>query len=202
MIKRNVISLDGGMATGTSSVSKLLAAELGCKKIPTSHFYRALGFTFATETGSEPSISEPQRTLDFLSSREDEFQLTTGGLLYRGALIDGIESAENGTRASVVAKIGRVRETADGKTLECARQEGGLVVSEGRDDFNVFGELVLAGFYFHASIDERVPRVLNDPDRNPNGTMTYFEAYDLISARDRDDTIREHGSMRPQPNAH
>ncbi len=122
------IAIDGGAATGKSTVSKLVANMLGIRYINTGQMYRLFALV-AMEKGildNEKEIFEVIK--DFAITYKSNGMITTPDFHFDEVML---ESKEVGQNASIVASMPLVREVATEKQILIGKEAG--VLLEGRD---------------------------------------------------------------------
>ncbi len=136
------IAIDGGAATGKSTVSKLVASKLGIRYINTGQMYRL----FALVAIREKILSDEKAIYDmikyFTITYDENGMIKTPNFDFHP---DELELKEVGANASVVAAMPLVREVATEKQIQIGKEKG--VLLEGRDigtvimpdaDFKIF----------------------------------------------------------------
>jgi cytidylate kinase len=184
------IAIDGPVASGKSTVARLLAAKLHCFFLDTGALYRAVALV-ALRRGIAPddeaAVSALVETLDLQTAPD-----TTEPLGY-SVIADGVRLgtelfAPDVSRAvSFVAAMPHVRARLIGAQRDFA--DGRDVIMAGRD----IGSAVLPGarfkFYLTASVDARVDRRLAELRAAGNATTREQLKAD-IERRDARDTTR------------
>jgi cytidylate kinase len=194
-MKNNLtIVIDGPAGSGKSTISKLLADQLGLVYIDTGAMYRAVALA-AHERSVDPTddrgLEEICRTirLEFRGARLFMDGRDVSGQI-RTPLMDTLSSAVSARPSVRHAMIGLQRRTA----------EGGGVVMEGRD----IGTVVLpdARAKFFLTADPRVrgerryrERVQRGEPANLSSVVTEIEK------RDKNDSERELSPLKPAEDA-
>jgi cytidylate kinase len=151
-----IITIDGPVASGKSTVARELARLLGYGYMDTGAMYRALALA-AQRAGVDTTSSEA--LVDLL--RRTEIRLDTSGGASR-VFLDGEEVTEAIRTPEVteltrfVAGCGPLRPHMVERQRESARC--GRVVAEGRDMGTVVFPAAAVKFYLDASLEERVRR--------------------------------------------
>lgn len=158
--KNNVITIDGPAGSGKSTVSKLLARELGLKYIDTGAMYRAI-----TLISLENNINceDEKAVLELAKKAKLEIDLQAGDENdYTRVKINGrdvsddIRSKEVGEAVSIVSKLPGLRRYLVKLQREMAKD--GEAILEGRDTGSVVCPDATLKIFLTASIDERVRR--------------------------------------------
>jgi len=194
MKKNLTVVIDGPAGSGKSTVSKLLAKELGLTYIDTGAMYRAVALK-AHELGIDPAddgglariCGEITLTFDgerlFMDGRDVSKAIRT-------PLMDRLSSAVSARPPVRKAMIGLQRRTA---------QRGGIVM-EGRD----IGTVVLpdADLKFFLTADNKVRGERRYRERIDKGERADLATVVTeIERRDRDDSERELSPLRPAEDA-
>lgn len=128
MNKHLRIAIDGGAATGKSTVSKLVANKLGIRYINTGQMYRLFAL-IALENNLLDNESELEKLLNnYIFSFDENGLITCEGLEID---YDRLNSKEVSIIASKVSLIPSIRKIATLKQIKIGKEEG--VLMEGRD---------------------------------------------------------------------
>lgn len=154
--QRNIVTIDGPVASGKSTVARALAQRLGYRYLDTGAMYRALALA-AQRTGTDLTSAA---ALIRLLARTD-IRLETSGAQTR-VFLDGEEVTPAIRRPEVTRLVHHVADCGPLRAHMVERQRreavGGPLVAEGRD----MGTVVFPGaevkFYLDASLSERVRR--------------------------------------------
>jgi cytidylate kinase len=195
------VAVDGPVASGKTTVAKLLAKQLGYLYLDTGAMYRSVAFLAlrdGVDVDNEHGLADliERSTIDIVADYATEIG-------YR-VLVDGQEVEERLFAPDVTAVVStvaahpHVREALVHKQREIARS--GNVVMAGRD----IGTVVLpdAGFKFFltASLDERVRRRATELEAR--GVRISLERLrEQIAERDRLDATRAVAPLRAAPDA-
>lgn len=194
MQRKPVIAIDGPVASGKSTVGRVLARKLGLRFLDTGHLYRALGFLALklniapTNTGSLIALCHK---LQRDKKLEDEG--TTLISLESEEVNPLLKAEEVSVMASEVAKIPEVRDALVDGQREWAERGGGVMV--GRDIGTVIFPDAEWKFYLDASLEERARRrywELVDRGETPMLETIISE----MKERDRRDETREAAPLR------
>ena len=184
-----VIAVDGPAGAGKSTVSKIVAARLGCTYIDTGAMYRAVGLKLS-RTGADLA----EIVADIEIELDDKARVFLDG----ADVTAEIRTPEISRLASDVSKFGFVRK----KLTELQRKmaERGSVIMDGRD----IGTEVLPNadvkIFLTASLDERARRRFEE--LKAKGQAADFDAVKAeIAARDKQDTEREIAPLRQAEDA-
>lgn len=184
------IAIDGPVASGKSTVARLLALRLHCFFLDTGALYRAVALTSLRRgiaPDDEAAVSAVVDTLDLQTAPDDSeplgYSVNADGVRLGSELF-----APDVSRAvSFVAAMPRVRARLIGAQRDFA--EGRNVIMAGRD----IGSAVLPAarfkFYLTASVDARVDRRLAELRASGN-TTTREQLRADIERRDARDTTR------------
>ncbi len=187
---RTLVAIDGTAGSGKSTVARLVAGRLGLPHIDTGATYRLVAL-HVLEAGVDPDdAGEVERVARAVASGCDV--AANGRLRYAGQEVgDEIRTPEVTRASSRVAAIPKVREVLVSLQRRLVRPTGAVV--EGRD----IGTVVWPTADVKAYLDARpeVRAVRRAGDAAPNGALA------AVRERDRRDSEREVGPMRPAPDA-
>ncbi len=180
---KNIVSIDGPSASGKSSVSRELARQLGWKWVSTGAFYRALAYVAMQEGIVSDNLPELIRLTQSASwSVQLDADLTR--VFYQGQDVSAaVFSEQNGSRASVISQLPRVREALLVNQQDCAKGVAGLV-AEGRDCGTVVFPEAILKVYLTASQEERALR------RSLQQGLDFIETQSQQTLRDQQDSNR------------
>lgn len=158
-MKKPVIAVDGYSSTGKSSISKLIAKELGLIHMDTGALYRAVTFYAIQNCLNDRGEIDLPKLLNNLNKIHLEFRQENGELvlyLNNHNVSDAIRTSDISDRVSFVAKQPEIREFL----LQIQRSkalEGGIIM-DGRDIGTVVLPQADFKFFLTASADERAKR--------------------------------------------
>ena len=191
---KKIIAVDGPAGAGKSTVSKIVAAELGYTYIDTGAMYRAVGLKIF-ESGQN-------LTEEFLSevTEKIEIELDESARVFVNGeeVTKKIRTPEVSRLASDVSKFDFVRK----KLTELQRKmaEQGKVIMDGRD----IGTVVLPNadlkIFLTASIEERARRRFDE--LTAKGQAVELSAIEKeIAARDKQDSERKIAPLKKADDA-
>ena len=167
-----VIAIDGPAGAGKSTISKLIAKNLGINYIDTGAMYRAITYKCIKE---DIDVNDIQRVVDLCSRTDVDF---VDNYIYLDGqrLNEEIRTLQVSSRVSDVAKIPQVREFLLEKQREIGKRSD--VILDGRDvGTHIFPDAKYK-FFLNASAQER-------------GRRRYQELIEDIKKRDYIDSTRE-----------
>ncbi len=187
------IAIDGGAATGKSTVSKLLAHKLGIRYINTGQMYRLFALVAIEEKILNDEQALFERIADFAITYTKEGTITTPDFNFE---LYELESSEVGASASIVAAMPKIREVATEKLVQVGREAG--VLLEGRD----IGTVVMpdADFKIFIEVQPEVAakrRVLQHQSHGEE--VVYEDILNDIIKRNKRDAEREIAPLIPTP---
>ena len=144
-----VIAIDGPAGAGKSTISKLIAKNLGINYIDTGAMYRAITYKCIKE---DIDVNDIQRVVDLCSRTDVDF---VDNYIYLDGqrLNEEIRSLQVSSRVSDVAKIPQVREFLLEKQREIGKRSD--VILDGRDvGTHIFPDAKYK-FFLNASAQER-----------------------------------------------
>jgi CMP/dCMP kinase len=195
---KTIITIDGPAGSGKSTVSRLLARDLGYLYLDTGAMYRAAALQSARE-GVDPAN---KGALEMLCRSLDlEFRLEGGeNRLYLGEedISQAIRSAEMDWLSSTLSALREVREAMT--DLQRTLGNRGRVVAEGRDMGTVVFPMARFKFFITADLKVRAQRRYRE--RITRGEPVSLESVqrDLIK-RDAQDMNRLLSPLRPAEDA-
>ena len=184
MSLEKLITIDGPSASGKSSVSRLVAQNLGWKWVSTGAFYRGLALTSIKE-GVDPS--NKAKLLELADSDLWRVEMTPGDteVLYKNENVtEAIAGEEVGAVASQVSQIPEVRQALLERQRRCFKPEVGLV-AEGRDCGTVVFPQSAVKIYLTASPALRAMR------RSTEEGVDQQKTQELQKVRDSQDSQRK-----------
>nr|WP_297395697.1 (d)CMP kinase [uncultured Peptostreptococcus sp.] len=179
-----VIAIDGPAGAGKSTISKLIAKNLGINYIDTGAMYRAITYK-CLEAGID--IADIQSVIDICQSTDVDF---VDNCIYLDGtcLNDEIRSLEVSSNVSNVAKIPQVREFLLQKQREIGKRSD--VILDGRDvGTHIFPDTKYK-FFLNASAEERGRRRYQELiDKGQD--LVLADIVEDIKKRDYIDSTRE-----------
>ncbi|MDP6525403.1 MAG: (d)CMP kinase [Kiritimatiellia bacterium] len=182
-----VVAIDGPSASGKSTVSRRVAAELDMLYVDSGALYRGVTFA-AMKAGAD--TNDAAAVVDAMNSARFEFFVRDGGVRFS---IDGVEpdmelrTAELNHHVSPVAAVPEVRRQVT-EWLRLMTGYGDLVM-EGRD----IGTAVFPGtehkFYLDASAEERARRRHSETEGTGHESSV-DRINESLKRRDRIDSTR------------
>lgn len=196
--RRPVIAIDGPAGAGKSTVSKILARELGFQYLDTGAMYRCLAYK-AKQNGV--SIEDAEAAASLLS----ETTISFGPGEPQRVILDGVDVTEAirtpdiGDAASAISAHSPVRRGMVER--QQALVAGGGVVLEGRDATTVIAPDAEVKVYMTASLEERAQRRLREFAEK--GIQEGFsDVRSQILLRDHRDITREDSPLKVAEDAH
>ncbi len=175
------IAIDGGAATGKSTVSRLLAEKLGIRYINTGQMYRLFALVAITHEILDDEDAIYEEIKDFAITYDKDGFISTPDFHFDPDLL---EASEVGANASVVAAMPKVREVATEKQIQIGQEAG--VLLEGRD----IGTVIMpdADFKIFIKVDPVVAAERRVKQHMSLGEKVEFEKilHDIIERNDRD----------------
>ncbi len=198
MGKDNIVTIDGPVSSGKSTIGKALAKRKGMIYLDTGAMYRVVALE-SKNRGIRPDDQEGLKTLcadikiTFKQGEEGQIVLLSGT-----DVTDAIRLPEISMLASRVSAEKPVRESLVSLQREAGR-EGNIVV-DGRDAGTVIFPSAGFKFYLDASVDERAKRRHKElVDKKVE--VSYIEIFQDIEKRDRDDSTRALSPLKPAEDA-
>ena len=179
-----VIAIDGPAGAGKSTISKLIAKNLGINYIDTGAMYRAITYKCIKE-GID--VNDIQRVVDLCSRTDVDF---VDNYIYLDGqrLNEEIRTLQVSSRVSDVAKIPQVREFLLEKQREIGKRSD--VILDGRDvGTHIFPDAKYK-FFLNASAQERGRRRYQELI-DKGQSVVLEEIIEDIKKRDYIDSTRE-----------
>lgn len=179
-----VIAIDGPAGAGKSTISKLIAKNLGINYIDTGAMYRAITYK-CLKSGID--INDRQKVVDLCSRTEVDF--VDNSIYLDGVRLgEEIRTLEVSSKVSDVAKIPQVREFLLEKQREIGKRSD--VILDGRDvGTHIFPDTKYK-FFLNASAQERGRRRYQElVDKGQ--TVVLEDIIENINKRDYIDSTRE-----------
>lgn len=197
-MRQRIVAIDGPAGAGKSTLSRMLARELGFRYLDTGAMYRVVG-VLAAQRGI--GLEDAKHLAEMIDALSIAFEQRADGL---HTIADGedlsraIREPEAGQLASKISILPAVRERLVAKQREIGLQ--GDAVVEGRDIGTVVFPDATVKVYLTASPEERARRRCAEMIRD--GAAVDLEAVTReIEERDRRDQGRAHSPLRPASDA-
>ena len=192
-----VITIDGPVGSGKSTLGRMLAERLGILYLDTGSMYRAVGLA-AREQGiaadDDTALGRLCAQIRITFSREHGRQHV---FLNGTDVTDDIRLPEVSMLASAVSAQPSVRKALVAQQRACA---GGGLVADGRDAGTVIFPAAPFKFYLDASVEVRAQRRYKELI-DKNIPIEYTSLLKEIEQRDHNDTTRLHAPLKPAPDA-
>ncbi len=193
-----IITIDGPVASGKSTLSRLLAKRLDYLYLDTGAMYRAVALLAkrkGIDTGDKRKLQELCQNLDLRFQTEGEQTK-----LYLGDedISLAIRTPEMDLLSSTISAIREVREAMTGLQRKMARQ--GRLVAEGRD----MGTIVFpeAEYKFFVTASTKVRAQRRYKERMDRGESVSLEEVEReLKMRDKQDETRPIAPLRPAKDA-
>ncbi len=188
-----LITIDGPAGAGKTTVSKMLAGELGYRYLDTGALYRAVAWAVraaAVRSDDDRGLGE---ICEKLQLRVGQRRLVLDGV----DITDRIRSPEITMLASAVSARPVVRQALLGIQREAGRAKG--LVAEGRDMGTVVFPEADLKFFLEATVRQRALRRYAQYGKAGDQTLERIEAD--IRRRDNDDSGREIAPLKPAGDA-
>ena len=184
-----IIAIDGPAGSGKSTVSKMIAEEIGFTYLDTGAMYRLFAYKLIKEN---IDVNDKEKELDALKSLDIDMK---DGRFYldKEDVTDKLRSREVSANASKVAGVKEVREKMVEIQREFSRSKN--VILDGRDIGTVVFPNADLKIYLSAASEVRAKRryeELKEKDTN----VSYDEILKEIEERDYHDSSRKESPLR------
>ncbi len=201
-VKRQIVTIDGPSGVGKSSVSRVIAAELGYTYLDTGAMYRGVGLFFhnrniniENEDHVSQLLSDIHLELLPAASVDDDV-----GVLLNGEDVSAqIRTPELSMVASKISALPSVRTFLTKMQRKIA--EKGRIVAEGRDMGTVVFPDAKHKFFLEADPEERCRRRVKQL-RQKGVEADAQEILQMIVKRDKDDSERAVAPLKKADDAH
>ena len=197
-----IIAIDGPAGAGKSSVTKLVASELGFSCLDTGAMYRAIAW-LALEKGV--ALDDPDALTKLSDSCVISFGHEVGNPAPAHVYVDGIEVTRDIRTARIDKSVSSVSCVPGVRKALVAQQqrigsEGDYVV-EGRDIGTVVFPSAETKVFLTASAEERARRRVAQNSERGIGSLDFDEVLSDIVKRDERDMARADSPLRPADDA-
>ena len=195
---RIIITLDGPAGAGKSTLSKMLAAELGFLMLDSGAIYRTMAMALLAN-GVGTDVGEvPREALDRIRISVCPDQTSMKIFLNGVQIGEEIRSEEIGIAASTFAALQEVRSSLLGVQRDIARDWN--IVAEGRDMGIVVFPDAFIKFFVTAELEERAKR--RHRELVARGERTELcVVMNEMRARDSRDMSRKAAPLAPAPDS-
>ena len=191
-----IITIDGPAGAGKTTVSRLLAQDLGCVRVDTGALYRGVAYEILQQNIAWKNDAVLKR---FLSTLDLQFSLEKDGLRLFSSGKD-ITSHIRKPQITMLASATSAKSAVRTALLEIqrgiARQQA--AVFEGRDMGTVVFPDATAKFFLFADLSVRARRRYDEMQDEKKDLSRVKEQ---IQKRDTDDTSRTQAPLKPAPDA-
>lgn len=200
-----IITIDGGVACGKSTLAQLLAQKLDYIHLDTGAIYRAIALFLDRNNlacdADENQISQQLTKLNlyFPPNKSGNFILHLVNSNSSEDISELIRSPKISQLASIFATLATVRAKATNLQQDFARQYKGIV-ADGRDMGTVVFPKATVKFFLSASIEVRAKRRYQEL-KNKNINISYTAVLDELKIRDQRDLQRSLSPLKPADDA-
>lgn len=187
-----LIAIDGPAASGKGTIAKKIAKHYGLEYLDTGRLYRAVGYTFLKQEGSDMAELSNEQIKEKATNIAAKLDLKTLGL-------EEIETEEVGKYASIVSAIPEVRDILKDIQIDVAKSPVGAVL-DGRDIGTVICPDADFKFFITANPQIRAKRrflQLQSKKKDVSETAVLED----IRARDERDSGRKVAPLAPASDA-
>jgi cytidylate kinase len=192
-----VITIDGPVGSGKSTLGRMLAERLGILYLDTGAMYRTVGLAARNQdiaSDDDTALGRLCEQIRITFSREHNRQHV---FLNDTDVTNAIRLPEVSMLASAVSAQPSVRKALVAQQRACA---GEGLVADGRDAGTVIFPGAPFKFYLDASVEVRAKRRYKELI-DKSITIEYSSLLKEIEQRDHNDTTRLHAPLKPAPDA-
>jgi pantoate ligase/cytidylate kinase len=195
--RQPIVAIDGPAGAGKSTVTRVVAQQLGLLYLDTGAMYRAVtwlvlqsGIALDDESAIAELVSQCQ--IKFVENQQNESSLQI--LINDYDVTQAIRSLEVTAQVSAIAALHSVRTELVRQQQNIGKKGG--IVAEGRDiGTNVFPDAELK-IFLTASVQERARRRLLELQKQGQENVTLEQLEKLIQDRDMTDSNRTFAPLR------
>lgn len=194
MGKDYIVTIDGPVGTGKSTIGRLLARKKRLTYLDTGAMYRVVALEAqkkGVDSGDEKLLQELCSHVEISFKQEGDGQRVFS---YGRDVTDEIRTPEISMLASRVSAVKTVREALVKLQREIGKK-GGIVV-EGRDAGTVIFPNARFKFYLDATLEVRAKRRYKELVEK-NIKVDYIDILQDIEKRDSDDSSRDISPLKP-----
>ena len=188
-----VIAIDGPAGSGKSTISRLVANEIGYVYVKTGEMFRSITYAIIKANIDYTDVEAVKKyiqniNLKFEYSKEKQFSILNGE-----DITEYLNSKEVTSIVSQVSSIKEVRDLVLIYEREVAKDNN--VVMEGRDIGTVVFPNADVKIFLDVSIETRVKRRYAQAVQEGKN-VTYQEILESIQKRDELDRIKKYGALK------
>ena len=200
-----VITIDGPVASGKSTIARLLAQELGFYYLYTGLLYRGLAAILVTHYGyDEAQLKHPRKEDldDLLTGNRFEYRYEDGEpqIYFEGKAITGLlKTREVDNWSSISSADPAVRHAVLERQVSIGKLYN--VVADGRDTGSVVFPDAVCKIFLTASLEVRAARWQSDQEKLGK-LFSLDESMQIVAERDERDRTRSHSPLVQAVDAH
>ena len=198
MTSHTTIAIDGPVASGKTTVGRIVAQELGCRFLDTGWMYRAVAYASLSAGLDLHDQDEMIRLTESLTMQLVESERGERLLVNGQDITDKLHEPQVDQGASTVATLSGVRRALVHQQRGIAAD--GPIVMVGRDIGTVVLPHATTKIYLDASPETRAKRRYQERKDAP-GSPDYDDVLESLISRDRMDSERTDSPLHPADDA-
>lgn len=188
-----IIAIDGPAGSGKSTISRLVANEIGFKYVKTGEMFRAITYMILKNGIDVEDIEAVRKSLENLDLKFEYTKQKQTSILNGVDITNYLDKEEI---TNVVSKISSIKEVRDKVAIyEYDISKNNNVVMEGRDIGTVIFPNADVKIFLNASVEQRAKRRY-EQSIEEGKQVSYEDILHSIIERDENDKNKEYGALQ------